>query len=971
MPTMGEFLEAVLPTEGRYCLVALDPARKFKRQEFFDGLEHLVQRIAYWNAQFAGSHGAVYHACSSFGLADNRTQPNVFRVRSFWMDVDYGPGHSGPIYYNTINDALDGLSSFCGRTGLPVPLIVSSGGGIHAYWPLKENLTREQWQPYADGLEAATTQHSLHADPTRTADAASILRPVGSFNRKSEPREVVSGPPQGPYDLNRFHVLLGLHSGGDTASLSPQRTLSPRAINGKPQSALLRKLLNVHILEPIDFGLLRQNCAQLRRFSDTHGNIPEPDWYAGIGALAWVVGGRRVAHEWSAGHPKYSIEETTERLDRAGNLSGPTTCAHYKKLNKLCEGCPLYETATTPLEAGRRHPEIQHVLPPSDAGASRVEEETPAQIILDGSALEGHPEYRYKQGALTFYEARQGSPPITSTLSAFPVRLASIHTGEVTTGQHSYLIEHYHPHDGWKNVELKAGDLHSQGMVAKLADAGVVIHDPMRFSQVCQNSADVVRKKERTGMAYEQFGWKEGSNAFLYGDRLYASTERPAPALSEELRGRAQWLRPTPGGSVDGWKQAVDTLMGRGSESMSFTVLASFAAPLIKFLDNTEGGAVIQLITRHSGAGKSTSLSGALTVWSGDKRGLELTTIDTKVSKGRELGLLCNLPAIYDEFQNKDPALVAEFMIVYTSGRDKKRANSSGQVIVNPIEWRNMLLTAGNQSMSESIMAAGTATAPAMRILELPVESAGEMKQSELIRLANVLSENAGHAGDAYLRYLMLPGVMPWVKDNLLKSIDHVMTQCQFDKEHRFWARALACTQIASLIVDKAGLIGFSPNRIMDWAFQHFSQKVVSKEERARQRSMLPVLAEYLAENLDATLTMPGAADRNRRMPVIGEMPKRRVAVRVEADTGTAVIAIKPLRWWLEKHAGGGFNDMLTEAYGAGLLKQHYCLRTLTAGTEILGGQVPCIAVDIEHPSMTGVMRVVREAAQSQRTSRI
>jgi hypothetical protein len=401
--------------------------------------------------------------------------------------------------------------------------------------------------------------------------------------------------------------------------------------------------------------------------------------------------------------------------------------------------------------------------------------------------------------------------------------------------------------------------------------------------------------------------------------------------------------------------------MGRGSESMSFTVLASFASPLIKFLDNTEGGAVIQLVTRHSGAGKSTSLSGALTVWSGDKRGLELTTIDTKVSKGREMGLLCNLPAIYDEFQNKDPAMVAEFLILYTSGRDKKRANNQGQVIVNPIEWRNMLLTAGNQSMSESVLAGGSATAPAMRILELPVESSGSMKQSELIKLSQVLAANAGWAGDAYLRYLMLPGVMPWVKENLLRSIDYVMEQCAFEKEHRFWARALACTQIAALIVSKAGLISFDPDRIMDWAFHHFSHKVISREERDRERSMLPVLAQYFAEHLDETLTMPCAPEGRRQFAIIGDRPRRRVSIRVEVDTDTAFVSILPLRIWLEKNTGGGFSDLLTEVKTAGLLKAPYVLRTLTGGTDMSGGQVPCVSVDIGHPALTGVARVVRE----------
>lgn len=960
MPTMREFLEAVLPTEGRYCLVALDLERKLKKQEFFDDIGGLEQRLLSWDDWFADSHGAVYHACASFGVEDNRRQLNVWRVRSLWLDVDCGNGKQ----YATVQDALTELAVFIARAELPRPYLVASGSGLHAYWPLKEDLTREQWQPYADGLKRASSLFGLAADPTRTADASSILRPVGTTNRKRAPVTVVSGPTVGPYDLNSFDVLTRLHGAGGPPRADVQRrvALAPR-INGKPQSELLRKLLNVTSPERIDFAALVRGCAQLRAFKESCGNLPEPEWYAGVGTLAFVYDGDGVCHEWSSGHPKYSFEETTARLDRVRTLSGPTTCARFKGLNKLCEGCSFYDSAVTPLDSVRSL--AQSIPSSARADTGGIAQETPgapSEAILDGPALEGHKEYIYVHGALTFREAREGDKAIVSTLSAFPVRLASIHTGEITKGQNYYLINHYHPHDGWKDVELKASDLHSQTMVGKLADAGVVIHDPLRFSKFVRDSADVIRKRERTGMAYEQFGWKENDTAFLYGDRLYAPTERPTPAIHEELRGRCQWLRPAPGGSVDGWKQAVDNLMGKGSEGMSFTVLASFAALFMRFLDKTEGGAVIQLVTRHAGAGKSTSLSGALSVWATDKRGLELTTIDTKVSKGKSLGLLCNLPVLYDEFQNKDPAMVREFLIMYTSGRDKLRANTSGQLLTNAISWNNLLITAGNQSMTETIMATNESNAPAARVLELPIESSGEMKQSELITLASVLSNNGGWAGDAFLRYLMLPGVIPWIKDNLLRSIDHVMEQCAFEKEHRFWARTLAATQIAAIIVEKAGLITFSPDRIMDWSFQHFSQKVVSKDARNRERSMLPVLAEYLAEHLDATLTMPGAPERIKRVAPIGEMPRRRVAVRIEVDTETAIIAIKPLRAWLEKHAGGGFNDMVTEAQGVGLLKQSHALRTLTAGTDLHGGQVPCLSVDIGHPAMTGMARAVREA---------
>src|SRR6185503_5677955 len=379
MPTMREFLEAVLPAEGRYCLVALDPEHKLKRQEFTNSLAKLEQRIKYWDGYFEGSHGAVYHACAAFD-ARNRLQTNVRAVRSLWLDIDVGK----PGAYATFNDALTELAVFVGRVGLPLPLVVASGSGVHAYWPLSEALTRETWQVYADGLKAACSAHNLLADPTRTADPSSILRSPGTTNRKSTPVMVECGALLGPYGLGDFSSLLGGASGGER-SHAPVRKSTARTVNGKPQSELLRRLLNVTTPERIDFSDLARSCAQLGEFERSRGNIPEPEWYAGIGALAWCYEGDRVVHEWSSGHPQYTFEETADRLRRVRQLSGPTTCAKFKSLNKLCEGCPFYDTATTPLDSVRSVAQPISSPPWNDyrAGAQGPPE-TPVDPFVDG-----------------------------------------------------------------------------------------------------------------------------------------------------------------------------------------------------------------------------------------------------------------------------------------------------------------------------------------------------------------------------------------------------------------------------------------------------------------------------------------------------------------------------------------------------------------------------------------------------------
>lgn len=92
----------------------------------------------------------------------------IERVHALWADCD-------------TRDAFAALDRFAPAP----PIVVRSGSGLHAYWPL--------WPPLAPGhAERANRRlaHKLRADP-RATDAARILRPPGTFNHKlAEPRPV-------------------------------------------------------------------------------------------------------------------------------------------------------------------------------------------------------------------------------------------------------------------------------------------------------------------------------------------------------------------------------------------------------------------------------------------------------------------------------------------------------------------------------------------------------------------------------------------------------------------------------------------------------------------------------------------------------------------------------------------------------------------------------------------------------------
>ena len=197
-----DFLAAVLPSSGFYCVAELSSNKKEHRYVT------TVQELEEIANEFEAMHKDAYFALASFSEAGERKADKALYLRSCFFDIDCGEGKD----YPTKKQALAALVEFLGSTdlgGLGTPWVVSSGGGLHVYWPFNEDVSAETWRPAAENLKRLAKQHGFSIDPSVTADRARVLRVPGTHNYKKEnPRPVTIVMEGGVFDFEQFSASL-------------------------------------------------------------------------------------------------------------------------------------------------------------------------------------------------------------------------------------------------------------------------------------------------------------------------------------------------------------------------------------------------------------------------------------------------------------------------------------------------------------------------------------------------------------------------------------------------------------------------------------------------------------------------------------------------------------------------------------------------------------------------------------------
>lgn len=580
-------------------------------------------------------------------------------------------------------------------------------------------------------------------------------------------------------------------------------------------------------------------------------------------------------------------------------------------------------------------------------------------LTLDAPRITGR--YIERDGKLY---AKQEEPDgsITESLVSSAVRLEGVQTSELDATSYSYKFTKFLPKEGWADVILDAKTIFGNGGISELAGKGVVIHDAKSFMDYVRHAVDDFHADNETLVRYDQFGWKNDDQSFLYGKMLYTSAGPVEAIGAKEVAVRSQWIGPRKGGSLEAWTEAADSLFASDMEAYSAIVLASFAAPLMRFQSQDEGGAIIHMFTPGSGMGKTTALTGAWTVW-GTKEGLSLTNEDTRVSKPIAIGTLANLPVIYDELRDKDPEYIRRMVVMFTEGRDRMRGMVDGTIRHTKANWQTIMLSAANNSLIDQLQGDGV-DAPAFRVLELSSALPKSIDKTKGDRLKRVLSDNAGHAGDAYLRYLMDPAVLTWVRGALQKWTQDIYDVTKVDSAHRFRVRAIGAIAVASAIVNKLGILHFQTARIIEWLMKELPRPgnvgTVTPVAAVPLEAAIGALGEFINAHYGETLVV---ADKfkPKQMPMVPILkPHNRLSVRFELATRRVFISESVFRKWAVER-------QLSPRMVIQILTDNEIITnprrqiTLSAGTDIPGAQVMCIELNAQQPCMSGLVASVTE----------
>jgi hypothetical protein len=951
--------------------------KPYTYHKYYLNLEDMADAIPYWenNPKFV----ATYHACASYlkpfievekdgeTRKKYRVEENWDRAKSFWIDIDCGQKkHDAGQGYLTKADGVVAIATFAKRIGLPRPMIVDSGNGIHAYWPLTKDISHTKWVMVAKWLKSCLAHESVLADSSRTADFASILRPVGSANRKGDAKDVKVKATCEPIEPGAFALALQTFVADNNVKLIKESAK-------KTYNADLNSDLTVHLHTypnvPIDLNEIANKCAQVAAMRDTSGGVPYEHWRGVAGLAKFSEGGEELMHQWSEGHPDYSYAETQAKIDTWN--ADPTSCAHFEAQNSAgCVGCEHKGKLKGPIVLGR-------VIP--------IVEESTAEIVTDEGVVEEAAvpalPYGYIWDGKLLSRLLPDKEGVLQPLSFCENLFYPTSRIRSEDGTFKYGIRFHLPDKRIRDFDILGESVASStDLLRALARYELTKSNHKNagdhMSAYLLDQLQALKRRITETNTLTAFGWRDEHKAFLLGDKLYIKGAEPSEVLiGGNARERASTFTSNKG-SLEGYAEALNFLYNReGAVHWQYTICAGWGSLLAHHCEDLYKGLILALQGGDTARGKTTVCHAALAAF-GNPAKLTLNSKDgfTTNALWATLGVFNNIPVLVDELTGIDPATFSDVAYGVSNGQDKIRMTSKGGNVVfaKSSEWRLNVYITGNKDF-HGLLAANQANsqAEAVRLIQVNIDryqplvltdraeyptgkdgddawnAASAIVAAEHIKQ---MTQNSGHAGAAIIKYMLENEAL------VAKAMEDMLTR--FTKllpspKYRFYRAHSACTMVVAQIAKKLGIIqfdlqelyAFTGTLITELADSVMETNAISSDDAfSRMISHLNPRIVVTSEYRDKRDGRGPETPRNR---VFGDVAGRFVlgTLNHKEHAGHLMLSQKEVRDWCMKNRID-FHAMLSSLQQEGALLKQGEKFTLTRGTDYPVIQQRCIFVD-------------------------
>ena len=931
------FFQRVLPSEGLYCIASFEEGNPAPRHGYFDSVEKLAQVALALNSRGQNT----YYGISTF-TEKRRKQEFVERTKVLAIDVDCGIGKNGkPKPFIDASEGAKALIAFVKDVGLPMPMIVSSGNGLHVYWILDAAVAPAQWKPLANALKAACLDRGFTPDIGVTGDSARILRPIGCVNPKGGKTAVLlRDAPDVTY--NQLWAVLEPFTHGSSYELPAQPTRS---------NSLLDAMAVKHEYQPANAERVVSGCQQIKWGAENQNEVLEPFWWKMMGIAAYCQEPVATAIAWSKDHVDFNESEVVTKIENWKNgATGPTLCEKFMlERPEGCKGCKFKDKIGSPARLGTQLAEVKSMAAMVDPIAAVVPVPKPFKRTTDGMKM-----------------VIDETDIDVCKFDLYPVGYGK----DEGLGYEVVRFMWNRPHVGWTELAMRQANLAqgSRDFSTTIADQGILLFNKSQtenFQMLLRSYMEELKQRRGLTNLYSSMGWKSNYNEFVIGSSLLrrdsngtitseqVNLAQGVGKISEDMYGVK--------GDLQEWINFTRILDSADLKLHKFLIGFSFATPLLK-VSGLKG--LILSLYGKTGGGKTLGQYMMQSIW-GNPDQLHFGGKFTQNSLFSRLSLHGNLPMTVDELTMLDREEAGDLIYWTSQGRDKARLNRSAEERATK-EWATTMTVSTNESLHSMLYAGGHATdAKLARLLEFNVAPHPLFTKGSQVgrQIHAFLMNNYGTVGQEFVKHLMPLGI-----DGLKAMLDHAINEfpkkygVSFSGDERFWEVGVVLADLGNQLAKEYGLIQYDYEDATEWALSELKSMKVSAA--TNRMDAFDALGEFINENMDATLTVmhtPGQKPmRDNNRPYIADILVRYDLFRKTYDgkfeSGTVLVERTKLRKWLSTR-GYDYKAFVQEFETEGIIatpKSQKAYFGKDVGIKI--PQCYVVGINLNHPRLLGIL---------------